>query len=120
VASGTGWKTTNLKSLTQAWVNGTYSNYGVILRSPQSETFSNEKRYYSSDYSTDPSLRPLLAVTYTVTTTVQCYPLVVPPQGYAVTAESLVISSGLEVITVTVSHNSEPVFTIGNYKVDHD
>ena len=31
----TGWKSTDVTALVQAWVNGTYPNYGILLRSPE-------------------------------------------------------------------------------------
>ena len=40
--------------------------------------------------------------------------------GYAavISATTIYTYTGLQLITVTVSHNSEPIFTIENYKVD--
>jgi hypothetical protein len=62
VASGTGWKSLDLSDLAQAWVDGTYPNYGLILLSPPAAG-NNEKEYRSSDSSTCAE-RPKLRVTY--------------------------------------------------------
>ena len=64
LASGTGWKTLDLLSLAQMWVNGSTPNYGVILLSPPASG-NNEKKYYSSEH-TDATLRPRLDICYTV------------------------------------------------------
>ena len=57
-----GWYTWNIRSLAQEWLDGNYSNYGIILKS--NETLNEFKGFYSSDYTTDPSLRPKLVVNY--------------------------------------------------------
>ena len=35
VSCNTDWKSFDVTALVQAWVNGTYSNYGILLRSPE-------------------------------------------------------------------------------------
>lgn len=64
---------TNLKDLIQAWIDGTYPNYGFLLRT---EAISNTVLFYSSDYLgasiPSPNLRPKLTLTY-----------VIPPSGNA-------------------------------------
>ncbi|MCD4824315.1 MAG: DNRLRE domain-containing protein [Phycisphaerae bacterium] len=62
-----GWKTwedTNLTSLVQDWYDGTTTNYGLVLR-VQTNIGNSNIAFYSSDYTTDASLRPKLDVTYT-------------------------------------------------------
>ena len=64
------WLTWSIISLVQGWVNGTLSNYGVVLVNA-SETLNNtSKAFWSSDYTTDTTLRPKLVITYTAAPTV--------------------------------------------------
>ena len=56
-----GWKSWNITSLVDGWVNGTYQNYGVLIYSPTA--LNTWKDFYSSDY-TGVSLRPKLNITY--------------------------------------------------------
>ena len=53
------WGNLSITSLAQGWYNGSISNYGVALKKADTDYY-----LYSSDYTTDPSLRPKLAVTY--------------------------------------------------------
>ena len=50
----------NVASLVQGWVNGTWSNYGVMLRGPEGG-LANVRFFYSSDYA---FFWPELAITY--------------------------------------------------------
>jgi hypothetical protein len=59
--SSEGWYTVDITSLVQAWANGTYPNYGVLLE--QGQTLYT--MYHSSDYA-DTSYRPKLNICYTV------------------------------------------------------
>ena len=61
VANSTGWKSLDVTALVQAWVDGTYANYGLLLE--QGSTPSTT--YHSSEYSTV-ELRPKLEICYTV------------------------------------------------------
>ncbi len=56
-----GWKSWNITTLADGWVNGTYNNFGVLLDAPSGST--TWKEFYSSDYTTA-SFRPILRVTY--------------------------------------------------------
>jgi len=58
--TGSGWRTTTLTALVQSWLNGTYSNYGLLLDDPAS---SDHDTYYSSEHPTV-SERPKLQVCY--------------------------------------------------------
>lgn len=73
----TGWHSWELTSLVQGWVSGTYSNYGVRLRSAYENDDGEHRTFYSSDYS-DASLRPKLTVTYNLPPGA---PTVVAPNG---------------------------------------
>jgi len=61
--TATGWKTWDLSALTQKWVNGSATNYGVILWATNENTDGKDLRFHSSEYS-DNSLRPKLEITY--------------------------------------------------------
>lgn len=59
-----GWKTFTLDpAKVQEWINSTLANYGMMLRVDTES--SDQYRFYSSEYATDTTLRPKLAVTYT-------------------------------------------------------
>ena len=45
-------------------------------------------------------------------------PTTISPSWYTATISATTIYTGLQMITVTVSYNDEPVLTIGDYKVD--
>jgi hypothetical protein len=55
------WYTWDIIKLTQGWVNGSYTNHGIILLPRSNSKF---QLFYSSDYITNPSLRPKLVVDY--------------------------------------------------------
>ncbi|MBI4714746.1 MAG: DNRLRE domain-containing protein [Nitrospirae bacterium] len=57
----TGWKTADIRSLVQDWVNGTYPNYGMILKDNNALDY-----FYSREYLMDPTLAPKLTVTYSL------------------------------------------------------
>ena len=48
LVDSTGWKSVDIASLAQSWVDGSLPNYGVILLSTPASG-NNEKKYYSSD-----------------------------------------------------------------------
>ncbi len=56
------WYRVDITDLVTAWINGTYANYGLQLRpTSTAHTFDG---FYSSDYLTDPTLRPRLVIQY--------------------------------------------------------
>ena len=59
------WKSWNLTNVTQEWVTGDSSNYGVILWATNEDTDGYDLRFRHSEYTTDTSKRPKLEVTYT-------------------------------------------------------
>lgn len=63
-AAGT-WNNWTITSLVDAWVRGTKANYGLLVKWADESTGNVGNSYYSSDYTTDPTLRPKLTVTYT-------------------------------------------------------
>lgn len=56
----TGWKTVNVSSLVQAWIDGVYPNYGLLIEQGQ----TNGSVYPSSEYASV-SIRPMLTICYT-------------------------------------------------------
>ena len=54
---GTGWYSFDVTNLVKAWANGTYPNYGVMLRGPEySGSDSSWKAFYTRETSYDPEL----------------------------------------------------------------
>ncbi len=56
----TGWYSVDLTSLVQAWLNGTYPDYGILLRQDHDIITG----YHSSEYLGNPSQRPKIIITY--------------------------------------------------------
>ncbi len=63
--TGNVWISFNITPLVQKWVNGTNSNYGLILVSNDTNAASQLAKFYSTDYGTNTSRRPILVVDYT-------------------------------------------------------
>ena len=57
------WKSWNVTPLVQGWVSGAYPNQGMLLESPPASG-NRERHFYSSDYVTNPALRPKLTIVY--------------------------------------------------------
>jgi hypothetical protein len=63
-----GWKNWDLTGLTQKWVNGTATNYGVVLWATNETTDAKDLRFYSSEAAAPNDVnRPYLQVTYSTT-----------------------------------------------------
>ncbi len=60
--SGAGYKAWDIASLVQNWVDGTYDNYGVLLRAPTQSGSSIYRTFHSKEYGSN---APKLEVTYT-------------------------------------------------------
>ena len=58
------WKNWDLTALTQKWVNLTASNYGVVLWATNEATDGYDLRFYSSEYTVDPTKQPKLEIIY--------------------------------------------------------
>lgn len=61
--AGVGWVTISITTAVQNWHKGIWANQGFIIR-PTNVALSGASQFYSSDYLTDPSLRPKLTVNY--------------------------------------------------------
>lgn len=59
-----GWKTITLTAAeVKEWIDGTLDNYGMLLKT---DAEANDRYlFHSSNYSSDPTLRPYLTITYT-------------------------------------------------------
>jgi len=64
VTSAGSWYSWDITQLVKDWKNGIKANYGVMLINADAGTLNIAKIFYSSDYTTDTSLRPKLVVTY--------------------------------------------------------
>jgi len=62
--TATGWKTWDLSALTQKWVNGSATNYGVILWATNENTDGKDLRFRSSEYTVFQNYWPKLEITY--------------------------------------------------------
>jgi len=58
------WKIWDLTALTQKWVNLSASNYGVVLWATNEATDGYDLRFYSSEYTVDPTKVPKLEIIY--------------------------------------------------------
>jgi hypothetical protein len=58
------WLSWDITSLVQGWVNGSISNYGVVLRDTDETAGNIFIECYSSDYTDNNTLRPRLEITY--------------------------------------------------------
>ena len=58
------WTNWDLTGLTQKWVSLMATNYGVVLWATNETTDGYDLRFYSSEYTTDPTLQPKLEVIY--------------------------------------------------------
>ncbi len=66
--TATGWKSWDLSALTQKWVNGSATNYGVILWATSEGTDGKDLRFRSSEYTIFQNLWPKLEITYSTET----------------------------------------------------
>lgn len=57
------WVDGDITALTQSWANLSVTNYGVIIKQSMENPAGNDaKSYYSSDFTTDASLRPKITI----------------------------------------------------------
>jgi hypothetical protein len=65
-ASGQGWETYTLTSLVQTWLNGTQTNYGLLLkRASEAAGAASWDEWNSDDRAGNTALTPKLSITYT-------------------------------------------------------
>jgi len=58
------WKSWDIDTLVQAWLDGSITNYGVVLKDIDEASVNTEAYFYSSDYTTDTSKCPKLEIDY--------------------------------------------------------
>lgn len=63
-ALATTWKSWDIDTLVQGWLDGTITNYGVVLKDTDETSVDTFAFFYTSDYTTDITKRPKLEVDY--------------------------------------------------------
>ncbi len=67
VTDAIGWKSADIKTLVQEWMDGTYDNYGFVMI--QNENMSPYSRYHSRE---NDNFKPYLEICYTTATGIAC------------------------------------------------
>ena len=57
-----GWQSEDITGLVAAWLDGTYPNYGILIRQDNDRSTG----YFSSEYEGNPARRPILVIAYTL------------------------------------------------------
>jgi hypothetical protein len=63
-AGATTWKSWDIDTLVQGWLDGTITNYGMMLKDTEETLVSTVTYFYTSDYTTDTTKRPKLEIDY--------------------------------------------------------
>ena len=63
-ASATTWESWDIDTLVQGWLDGTATNYGMLLKDTDESLFDTVVLFYSSDYTTDTTKCPKLEIDY--------------------------------------------------------
>ena len=63
-ALATTWKSWDIDTLVQGWIDGTITNYGAVLRDTDETSVDTFAFFYTSDYTTDATKRPKLEIDY--------------------------------------------------------
>ena len=58
------WRYWDIDTLVQGWLDGTITNYGMLLMDTDESSVNSAAFFYSSDYTTDTSKRPKLEIDY--------------------------------------------------------
>ena len=66
IAGESAWLSWDITSMLQGWLDGINPNYGVVLTDVEEFSGQTFISCHSSDYTTDPALRPRLEITYYV------------------------------------------------------
>ncbi len=108
VTDSVGWKTVDLTGLVQAWVNGTYPNYGFLM---MMDPTSPAVQYRSSEYIAYGGIieqRPKLEIWYTTPAGVSQYVMIQRPGA----AQDGVADAAIRDF---INHGAEPALTTGYY-----
>ena len=63
-AGVTTWKYWDIDTLVQGWLDGTITNYGMVLKDTDETLVESYAKFYTSDYTTDTTKRPKLEIDY--------------------------------------------------------
>ena len=58
------WKSWNIDTLVQSWLDGTITNYGMVLKDTEETSVNTIANFYTSDYTADIAKRPKLEIEY--------------------------------------------------------
>ena len=58
------WKSWDIDTLVQGWLDGTITNYGMLLKDTDESSVNTIAYFYTSDYTTDTTKRPKLEIDY--------------------------------------------------------
>jgi hypothetical protein len=58
------WKSWDIDTLLQGWLDGTISNYGMMLKDTDESSANTIAYFWTSDYTTDTTKRPILEIDY--------------------------------------------------------
>jgi len=58
------WKSWDIDTLVQGWLDGTISNYGMMLKDTDESSDNTIAYFFTSDYTTDATKRPILEIDY--------------------------------------------------------
>ena len=70
------WYSWDLTALTTTWYNGSYDNFGIVLK--KQETKQWEHRFYSDEFTADPGLAPKLEVNYSIIEEIEDADITIP------------------------------------------
>jgi hypothetical protein len=63
-ALATTWRSWDIDTLVQGWLDGTITNYGVVLKDTDESSVNTIAYFFTSDYTTDITKRPKLEIGY--------------------------------------------------------
>ncbi len=63
-AGATTWESWDIDTLVQGWLDGTITNYGMMLKDTDESSVNTIAYFYTSDYTTDTTKRPILEIDY--------------------------------------------------------
>jgi hypothetical protein len=104
-SGGVGWYSWDLTSAVQKWLDGDWTNHGILLKS-LNEGINNLKYFYPSEYATE-SLRPELVVEYVPVPIANNPPILNPIGNKAVTAQQNLTFT----VTATDPDNDDLVYS---------
>jgi hypothetical protein len=58
------WKSWDIDTLVQSWLDGDITNYGMVLKDTDESSVNTIAYFWTSDYTTDATKRPILEIDY--------------------------------------------------------